>query len=96
MGGEGSVKRIEDRAALLGAGGTHRPYALGPLPSGLTPRALRDAPVDHHKPQRVRASRTSMRASSRLQLGHPDVAASPMMRQDTQTPRADSQEIRER
>jgi len=53
MGGDGSVKRIEDRAALLGAGGTHRPEPLAPLPSGLPPRALRHPPVDHHKPQRL-------------------------------------------
>ena len=44
----------------------------------------------------TRASRATRRASSRLQLGHSDVAASAMMRQDTQTARADSQEIRER
>ena len=58
------MKEIEDRSALpfdrltalrdiegLAAGGAHSPDALTPGPCGRPPRALGDAPVDHHEPE---------------------------------------------
>jgi hypothetical protein len=48
-GGEGGVQEVKRRAALLGAGGRHRPDPLAPSPAGFTPCALRHVTVDHDK-----------------------------------------------
>ena len=47
------MKELEDRAVLLGAACAGGPDPFAPSASRLPARALRDAPVDHHKPQRL-------------------------------------------
>jgi hypothetical protein len=41
--------KLEDRTALLGAGGDDRPNPLAPTAAGLAPRPLGSPSVDHHK-----------------------------------------------
>ena len=53
MGLDRSIEKVEDRAALLHAGGNHRPDPLAPALAGFATRALGDAPVDHHEADRL-------------------------------------------
>ena len=46
------VKKIEDGASLLGAGGHGRPDAFAPSAASFAPRALGNPPVDDHEPKR--------------------------------------------
>ena len=46
------VKKTEDGASLLGAGGHGRPDTFTPAAAGLAAGALRNPSVDDHKPKR--------------------------------------------
>ena len=48
-----TLNEIEDGPSLLGATGHSRPDAFGPPAPGCATSALRDAPVDHHKSDRL-------------------------------------------
>ena len=47
------IEKVEHAAALLDAGGDHRPDSLTPALARFAARALGNAPVDDHKPNRL-------------------------------------------
>src|SRR5947209_16778049 len=47
------VQIRKHRPTLFRTTGDHRPNALAPVPAALPARPLRDAPVDHHEPDRL-------------------------------------------
>jgi len=77
------VKKIEDGASLLGAGGHGRPDAFAPSAASFAPRALGNPPVDEHEPKRsldefhllndARFLTGPLQGSSTIRTSHEDV-----------------------